>query len=491
MTLPPALSRFKCHAVPGDGSGARLVTILTNLAGRAIRFTLNETIDNIVSGGTLTMLNAIIDELGEIQKGVLGQAASEEDKAKWKTIYEGAPVEPNQYVYVKEIWGSFTVNEEGDIQLGEDSEMCTTYWRVVNFASYVDDNDIPFCDVTLESMSKMAIESTLKPVDFASTFTEAMLFRNEDYHESLKIHEEIWNNHQFYQPAGDAEEIFGTGLRLINDPNIWLELLIIQLAVDGFQYAEALPRVLERMPLEKVYKHGEETWQAIEELLSFNAKCMRFRRDKTVLIWDVGAVSIIPEIIELGELGNGLRLQYTKENVFSNAVVKGFLGVKDENDQWKPETILPYSVNVESAGAANILNGQKVEQIFEVPADYLLENEEFLYMYGMKELYKTVLSARGVSVNGGSIPLVTEVGMIATGDSEIGGTTEFLITTVSRTTDVESQTIETSLTGNALALSAFDTTDTWVEPYDELSMQAVRYSDVITDEVWNPTPPEA
>jgi hypothetical protein len=70
-----ALGRFQVHNVDGGHAGSgdeTYVKLETNLEGEPIRFSLHEDLGNIVSSASLTMLNARIDELGEIQEGVLG-----------------------------------------------------------------------------------------------------------------------------------------------------------------------------------------------------------------------------------------------------------------------------------------------------------------------------------------------------------------------------------------------------------------------------------
>ena len=147
----PALSRFKPgHVSGGAGQGELDVTLETNLAGEPIRFTLNESFDNIVSSGTLTMLNAIIGDEGEQQVGVMGEVKTEEDEAKWGTLYESAPIEPNQLVWVTEAGGG----------LGE----CTTYWRVVGVTSYLNEENIPYYEIQLESMAKLPLMKSLTQV---------------------------------------------------------------------------------------------------------------------------------------------------------------------------------------------------------------------------------------------------------------------------------------------------------------------------------------
>ena len=81
-----------------------------------------------------------------------------------------------------------------------------------------------------------------------------------------------------------------------------------------------------------------------------------------------------------------------------------------------------------------------------------------LACWGMKELYKTVLSARGANVMSDGLPLVIEVGMTVSGTSSLMGGVTFFVSTLDRTTDVQQNKCSTSISGSIKSFSETETT---------------------------------
>ena len=467
----PALGRFKpCHVSFGDGQDEISVKLKTNLAGEPIRFSFNEDLSNIVSSGTLTLLNAQIDEITEIQtEGSMlydPEGFTEEDEAQWGVVYDGASVEPNQIVYVWEIRGGFTSNFDEDegitmYEADEESEICLTKWRVVSFCTYVNEEDVPYCDVELESYPQIAIETKVDPKNMGS-LKDFIIYYDKEYYDSLIAYEEKWKDVD--EVLSDASEIGGTGVaglspefdgtrEIIEDGSVYLTKFFELILNNGFSFTGNAAIELDRFPLERVFKPGESCWDVVTELLGINGKAARFTRAQELITWDINNSEAPLGNINVGAYGQGLKLSYSKEGVFSYAKVTGYIGEKDnETGDWKPDTIKEVNVSVYSQACNNILNGQKVEEQFDVDPDYLFSSEDDLKNWGQFELYKSMLSARGASVDSDSLPLNVEVGMKLGGTSSLVGFTEMLVTSFSRTTDAQEGVISASVSGTVLAI---------------------------------------
>ena len=142
---------------------------------------------------------------------------------------------------------------------------------------------------------------------------------------------------------------------------------------------------------------------------------------------------------------------YSKQGVFSDCIVEGYVGYVDDEGRWMPDKENPTTVVVTSDAAKNILNGAKIENTVVVDTDKILTNKEMLENYGYKELYKSVIGARGASCESESMPLVLEVGMKISGSSAICGGVTAIVTSLTRTTDAQLNKITTSITGTILS----------------------------------------
>ncbi len=444
--LPP-LSKFKVHDVSGGHWGTgddSYVRLETNLAGEPIRFTFNEDLGNIVSSASLTMLNARITEFGEIQQGVLGPTPTEEDMEQWGVLYDNAPVEPNQLVWVTEY-----VHDQS----------CTTYWRVVSAVSYLDEDGVPYCDVEMESMPQIAIEAVVDPKEMGSA-DSALFVISSEYLASIQKAYDRYADEDGYRYAEDIEAILGqTGIREVGNGGEWISIFLDRIQEKGLNFSGGIDGA-ERSLCYKPYNYGESCWQAIEELLAINELTARFKRDLSLISWSTDEIGF-GESVDLGEFKTGLKVSYTKEGVYSRAQVTGYVGKLDDDGDWIPFEQQEIPVEVTSGFGYNILNGETVDLAVTAPPDLLMESDEQIYLYGQKELYKTCLSARGIMISSDSIPLNAEVGMTATGGSQLAGTVSMVITTFNRTTDVQQNSCQTSLSGIALSAGG-EAGDSWI-----------------------------
>jgi len=135
------------------------------------------------------------------------------------------------------------------------------------------------------------------------------------------------------------------------------------------------------------------------------------------------------------------------------------------NNYWIPNAKSEKTVVAYSDAADKVLNiygysESAVSEEFEVSADYLLMSDSQLVNYGKKEIFKTLMTAKSGSYSSQNIPLIAEVGMKITGLSATTGTTTMLITSLSRTTDVQQQIIETQISGNLIKSTG--AIDSWV-----------------------------
>jgi len=466
----PALGRFKPGSVgSGEDTGALDVTLSTNLAGEPIRFTLNESLDNIVSTGTLTMLNATIGDEGEQQVGVMGEVKTEEDEAKWGTLYDSAPIEPNQLATVTESGGG----------LGT----CTTYWRVVGVTSYLDENDVPYYEVQLEGYGQIAIDTKFDPSKIVTEPSMAWFYL-KDYYDSLVEKSQADLDNDGYiseEEVTDATEqepalatIFAGARYIVDEPTDYLTPFLNQLNEAGLECGAGGTPGISVVPLESKIQKGESCWQVIEDILGLNGYMARFKRDKKMVMIDITGTegwSAMPtakaddgtpiydqedidnpplQDTDIGDFGRGLQLSYSKEGVFSQAVVSGMVGKVGEDGLWVVDGEDPKEVIVTSSAGLNILNGQVVELAVQVEERYHLQSTDELTKFGQKELYKSVIGARSATYDSESVPLAVEVGMSMTGSSKLGGATNIFITALNRTTDAQQNKITTGLSGTRI-----------------------------------------
>lgn len=469
MTNLPALGRFKPGTVVGTSATVGKIGLTTSLAGEAIRFSLNESLSSIVSTGTLVMLNADISELGEIQQGVAGDPITEEDEAQWGTFpADRTAVEPNQRVWVTETRGE---------------ETCTTYWRVVSFNAYSDENGVPYCDVELESEAAFVAEMKLDTKAAGSAYNFVIYITNigaggfPGYWDSLKYWDSYYAsladdyNPTISEGSGELEltssDLVGCRV-IITEPNTYLDRAIDLMRTKWAEFTEPAFE-LTYLPCYKIYHTGDCIWDIITEILAMNKQVARFKRDRTMIVWSVDSTDPPLGESSVGVLGTGLSASYTKEGVVTNGTVNGWVG-KITDGYWEPAGTEKKSKSVQLQAALNITNGEIVEEAYEIPVDYLLDAgtaDTVLENWGKNELYKTVLAARGASVSSEGLPLATEVGMLVNGTSKTMGGIKFFVSTLSRNTDIQQQKISTSISGSiyALSLSEGETTavtgDSW------------------------------
>lgn len=460
MSVPTALGRFKPGTVSGvwNGTTGKKIGLETSLTGEAIRFSLNESLTSIVSSGTLVMLNADISELGEIQQGVLGDPITEEDEAMWGEFPEGrTSVEPNQRVWVTETRGE---------------ETCTTYWRVVSFNAYSDENGVPYCDVELESESAIIAEMKFNAKDAGSAdnfiyYITDIPMGGPGYWTSLKYWDAYYASFaDEYIVEEDDEDITSDVLAscrtIVTGSNDYLAKFV-ELMRDRWVEFTPAELTLTYLPCVKVYHTGDNIWDIFSEILAMNKQTARFTRAREMIVWDVDSPDAPLGDLDVGELGTGLSASYSKEGVITDGVVYGWIG-KIENGYWVPDEPEKASKNVTMKAGINITNGEKVEETYEIPVDYLLERSpEVLINWGKTEMYKTILAARGASVDSEGLPLVCEVGMSVQGTSKVMGAIGFFVSTLSRNTDIQQQKISTSISGSikTLNMSGSDEGDSW------------------------------
>lgn len=445
MSNLPALGRFRVTDVGSYTDAETNVALATNLSGEPIRFTLNESMSSIVSSASLVILNAEIDELGEMSMGVLGEwAPTEEDQALWGTIVEGASVEPNQMVWVTETFGA---------------ETCTTYWRVVDFQTYVDENSIPYCEVNLESLPMIALNAKIDPSKLGSSDKSFILILLKEYWESLLYWKDVYTVYVDGYNGEDTDvtsESLASCRKIVTGSEEYINPIIDLLkgdeatAVNYWSFAvEGLP-TLENLPLEKMLFESDKAWDVFIELLGMNGYTARFTRDKRLIFWSLDSSEPPLGDTSVGTLGTGLTLSYSKEGVVTHGTVKGYVGVKKDG-YWIPNGSEEKSTEVVSTSALNITNGEKVKETYEIPVDTLLVDETYravMRNWGMREIYKTVLAARGASVNSEGLPLAVEVGMTVTGTSSLIGQVSFFVSSLNRQTDVQQKKVNTSISGS-------------------------------------------
>jgi hypothetical protein len=478
---PNSLARFKPEPIDiGDvPGGSTMVTIKTNLAGEPVRFTLNEQMDSIVMTANLVMINAVIGDNNQIQQGVMGPTPTEEDWARWGTLYQNSCIEPNQLVEVYELRGPYTTYDPGEdytpiyytaLDINKDYSL----WRVVDVVSYTDDNDVPYYEVNLESLGQKLIEAKVDPKLMGSA-QDWVVWMERKYYDDLVYYANKYMGQDGYNGEDSPAELNAVfdGCRQVYDESIlvaegtpyeqtvYLGLIphlvyyIEQHVMEDFSYM-AFP--YRWSPAVKQYNKGDSLWDSLSDLLSFNLMIGRFNHDcSTFYTYNPDDPDQTPgelrKVIDVGNFGKGVKYTYSKAGVCDIAKVTGYIGVKDADGHWIPfasanvDDQLLTTLTVTCDAATNILNGEHVETEIAVDADHWLTDIEALRNYGKTQLYKTVLAARGASYDSEGLPLNLQVGQTIIGTSQVGGTTAILITSLSRTTDAQLGTITTSISG--------------------------------------------
>jgi len=530
----PALGRFAPGSVFTRGDTQQEITIITNLAGEPIRFSLHEDIANVLSSASLVLLNAEFDEFNETDPGVYSSDAEaeivEEDEALWNTVYSGATVEPNQMVRVTEIIGSYTSSVVDGITqytADEGSDVCTTYWRVVTFTVYEDEEGIPYCDIQLESIVSYLINKTCKtiiddlvatnpPVDesgeprfimtsptgettvipvsdpncattvlnlqgqgYTAQYTkagedpivvDAFIIVDQAYWDGVSNDYDRNKNIDGYAYKSEAEAILGQNKIIkVATPDEWIAIFMdtimdASITVESGSIAPSGEiSGLTFMPCKKVYQAGDEIWKCIEEMLAFNLTLARFKRNLELVQWTTEDEGWGTET-DIGAYGTGIKGTYTKENTYSDVDVTGYVGKRQDNGLWYPWDKGEKKVSCHLNLSDSVLNGERKQMPdITIEGDYLLQSVDQVKAWGIKELYKSFLQARGIAVDSDALPLSLEVGMKITGTSSLFGTVSILVTTLDRTTDAQQNTTTTSITGRGYGAGETGITgDTWV-----------------------------
>jgi len=268
---------------------------------------------------------------------------------------------------------------------------------------------------------------------------------------------------------------------IVESPEDYLMPFLNQITAAGLDCGGGYIADIPFVPIENTFTKGEGCWQIIEDILAFGGKMARFNREKELIVSDIGSTSWsnmptskaddntliynqddidnppLPET-DIGDFETGIQLSYSKEGVYSKAIVSGFLGKKDgETEEYEVNGKNPVEVPVTSAAGMNILNGQEVELKIQVDERYKLETEEALENFGQKELFKTIMGAKSATYNSESIPLAVEVGMVINGSSKLGGATSIYITALNRTTDAQENKITTGISGTRVPSEADST----------------------------------
>ena len=467
MSNPQALGRFKPEVVSGGDipGGYTAVYLKTNLVGEPLRFSINESLDNIVSTANIVMLNAVIGDNNEIQQGVMGETPTEEDLAKWGTLYQQATIEPNQLVEVWEIRGPYTEGFDGEgnptYTTPDPSNICYSTWRVVDVTAYTDDNDVPYYEVQLESLAQKLIEAKVDPILMGSN-QEFATYMREDYYNDLLYYANMYMGNDGYNGEDSPAELNamydGTRIVFAQESSSQRADLLDQLLNYVYFHIISFSRatyIFTSAPPVKIFKKGDSIWEAIDNLISFNDVITRFNRTCTEMyVWDINESEYPPwanQLRDIGEFGRGFKFTYSKQGVCDTCNVTGYIGKKDDSGHWIPAAQSERTVTVTSAAAANILNGEHCEMNVSIGADHLLEDEEQLKAYGRNQLFKTVIAARGFYCDSDSLPLNLQVGETIIGSSAIAGTVKVLVTTLSRTIDTQQSTMNISFGGTVLS----------------------------------------
>lgn len=453
MTNPEALGRFKPGYVIDSGEAEVKVTLATNLTGTPVRFSLSESLTQPVSQGTLMMLNADLSELGEMQVGVNGPTPTEEDVAQWGTFQERAEVEPNQMVWVTE---------------GFNDQTCTTYWRVTDCNAYTDENDVPYVEITLESLPAISLLAKVDTLKIGSSDKDWVVCIMKPYYDALLYWGEEWSL-TVDNMQGEAVDVTSEALancRVVFENGVdyltpFIELLKgdTSVAVSNWAFTYTMPSEITYLPIDAMYFPSDLAWDIVNDILGMNGYACRFTRAKELIFWSVDSLDPPLGNMSAGKLGTGLTYTFSKDGVVTDATVTCYSG-KKKDGYYLPDGAERKSTQVQSQAATNITNGEVVKETYDIPEQYLI-GEDYLTVlesWGKKELYKTVLSARGANVMSDGLPLVIEVGMTVSGTSSLMGGVTFFVSTLDRTTDVQQNKCSTSISGSIKSFSETETT---------------------------------
>jgi hypothetical protein len=376
--------------------------------------------------------------------------------------------------------------------------MCYSQWRVIDVTSYTDENDVPYYEVNLESTTQKLVEAKIDPQLMGSN-KDWIVWIERNYYEDIVYYADKYMGQDGYNGEYSPAELHSIydGCRIIYDESMinlpdteWEHVLYLGLwphliayareHIMDFQGYTAMSLEEGWSPASKQYNKGDNFWDALTDVLAFNGLMARFEHVHYsgdlpyLMLFDPANPSLGQFTTrDIGDFGIGVKYAYSKAGVCDTAIVTGYVGVKDADGHWIPfvqannptgdiSDQLQTKVTVTLAAATNILNGEHVEMMVDVDADHWLTDLQALRNYGTVELYKTVLSARSASYEAEGMSLALMAGDTITGTSAIGGTTSILVTSFSRTTDVQLGTIVTSISGTvSTQTDAVDETDIW------------------------------
>lgn len=499
----PALGRFK----PGEISGVTspdpwIGLVVTGISGEPIRFSMTESLDNIVSTAQLTLLNAYFDE-GVIKPALRGEELTEEDYARFKTtsVSSVTPhIQPNAEI---------TVTEYG-------YGWCTTKWRIVSGTLYEDSNGIPYCDLQLESLTQAIVDKKFKASDVGcggesvafvlkEYYDDALYYNNkhsvfDDYAEVITPEEEkrrayaedpeaTRNNSDFVAENSDNIIIFSDAADLAG-------ILFGCLPTPGS--IETGSASINFSPIKKMLNNGESTWSIIQNLLETNNLMGRWKRDGSWITWkasglpdsddaseeiaaaggyiptgtyisnkgindDANLFNPLVTTVDVAECtdGSGIKFTTSKEGVANIAHVTGYIGVYDEEGHWLVGEQSEVKITVTNPVASALLYDEEVEIYVSISPDYLFTSISQIAAYGKAELLKTILGSKGVAVESTSMPLSVEVGQTIRAASSIGST-KFTVTHLSRTTDAQQKKCVTSVTGTKIEAGGGGSSPTYI-----------------------------
>jgi len=256
-----ALGRFKPGTISGTGGDESTVSLTANIAGTPIRFTLNESLDNLVSSATLTMLNAILGDEGQVT-GVMGNLQSEDDAAKFGISNATGAIEPNTRVTV--------------VESGAGLGTCTSEWRCVSVTSYLDENNVPYYEVQLEGLGALLLESKLDISRFGVS-GDAVCVVQKDYRDAPLAALQTTTDIFGYTLPIEVNPASSSIVYVVDNVGSYLEPFFAQCGLAGS--AE-----ITIAPLSRVYSKGEGVWQIIEDILSINGLAARVNLQGRLII---------------------------------------------------------------------------------------------------------------------------------------------------------------------------------------------------------------
>jgi hypothetical protein len=362
---------------------------------------------------------------------------------------------------------------------------------VVGVTAYLDENDVPFYEVQLEGMGQIAIDTKFDPSLIVTDSKQAFFVLGE-YYEAMTaaFQVDLDNDGYITEEESDPENpatvnsLMNSVRYVVDDRIAYLSPFFAQISAKGLSCGAGAEVGL--VPLEAVYRKGDSCWQIITDILAINGKFARFARDKRLVLIDISgedsAWAFTPSGLgedgvaiydqedidnpplgdtDVGQFDQGLQLSYSKEGVYSQALVSGYIGTKDEYDTWIVSVKQPTEVVVTSQAGMNILNGEVVEMAVQVDERYMLEEASALEKHGQRELFKTTIGARSATYDSESVPLSVEVGMTISGSSKLGGGTSIYVTALNRTTDAQQNKITTGLSGTRTGGGSGENTQGW------------------------------